>query len=264
MRITLNLASRPFFELRPLFLRLRILAGALVAMAVVLFFLLQIAEHKAAQADAAVHNWTMATQNLQREWERDQALMREPVNAATLDRSQFLNQQFIRKSFSWTTALMDLELVLPQGVQVISIDPQMTKEGHVLVRLRVSGPRDKAVQLVANLEKSPHFLDPRVVGETAEIEGQNRAGFRPTMSASIDVNVDILAEFNAGDLATTDKKAEEKKSGTHAAHKTRPVVNGGAAGGEAVRSPSALNSRMSPQRSQQRDVQHGTTAGGVR
>jgi type IV pilus assembly protein PilN len=216
MRITLNLASRPFFELRPLFMRLRLLAGALGLLAVVLFFLLQRAEYKARQAAAAVHHWTVATNGLQQEWQRDQSLMREPQNAATLDRSVFLNNQFTQKSFSWTTALMDLELVLPQGVQVISIDPRMTKEGDVVVRLRVSGPRDKAVQLVANLEKSPHFLNPRVAGETAQVEGQNRVGFRPTMSESTDVNMDILAQFNAGDIESTDVTAEEKKSGTHA------------------------------------------------
>ncbi len=262
MRITLNLASRPFFELRPLFLRLRILAGALAAMAVVLFFLLQIAEHKAAQADAAVRGWTMATQNLQQEWQRDQTLMREPVNAATLDRSEFLNQQFVRKSFSWTTALMDLELVLPQGVQVISIDPRMTKEGHVLVRLVVSGPRDKAVQLVANLEKSPHFLNPRVAGEATQVEGQNRAGFRPTMSASIDVNVDILAEFNAGGLASTDQKAEETKSGTHATREAEAGADTGA-GRESVGKRPALKSRT-PQSSRRKSVPHGATAGSAR
>jgi type IV pilus assembly protein PilN len=235
MRITLNLASRPFFELRPLLLRLRMLAGALAVLAVVLFFLLQRAEIKAAQAEAAVHHWTMATDNLQHEWQSDQALMREPVNAATLERSQFLNQQFRQKSFSWTTALMDLELVLPQGVQVISIDPRMTKEGDVVVRLRISGPRDKAVQLVANLEKSPHFLNPRVAGETAVVEGQNRAGFRPTMSASTDVNMDILAEFNSGDIESTDVTAEEKKSGTHATHSAESsAVVGAAAGGQIV------------------------------
>lgn len=216
MRITLNLASRPFFELRPLLLRLRMLAGALAGLAVVLFFLLQHAEQKAAQAQATIHHWTVATQNLQQEWNSDQALMREPQNAATLERAQFLNQQFTQKSFSWTTALMDLELVLPQGVQVMSIDPRMTKEGQVLVRLRVDGPRDKVVELVSNLEKSPHFLRPMVAGETAEIQGQNRTGFRPTMSASTDVNVTILAEFNGGNLAEKDVKAEEKKSGTHA------------------------------------------------
>ncbi|MHB8303391.1 MAG: fimbrial assembly protein [Acidobacteriaceae bacterium] len=218
MRITLNLASRPFFELRPLFIRLRILGAVLVLLAMVLFFLLRGAEDKAARAEAAVHVWTLKTASLQHEWEYDDALMREPVNAATLSRSDFLNQEFTRKSFSWTTALMDLELVLPQGVQVISIDPHMTKGGRVLVRLRVSGPRDKAVQLVANLEKSPHFLDPRVAGESSDVKGQNRAGFRPTMSAATDVNVDIVAQFNAGDLASTDVTAEEKKSGTHATH----------------------------------------------
>ena len=212
MRITLNLASRPFFELRPVLLRLRIIAGALVVLALALFLLLRRAEVKADQAQAVVHRWTVASQQLQQEWQQDQALMRQPVNAATLDRSEFLNQLFIRKSFSWTTALMDLELVLPQGVQVMSIDPQMTKEGQVLIHLRVNGPRDKAVELVSNMEKSPHFLQPRVVGETSQVEGEHRAGFRPTMSASTDVNVDILAAFNAGDLASTDVKAEEKKS----------------------------------------------------
>lgn len=216
MRITLNLASRPFFELRPVLLRLRIIAGALVVLALVLFLLLRRAEIKADRAQAVVHRWTVASQQLQQEWQQDQALMRQPANAATLDRSEFLNQLFVRKSFSWTTALMDLELVLPQGVQVMSIDPRMTKDGQVLIHLRVNGPRDKAVELVANMEKSPHFLGPRVVGETSEVEGEHRAGFRPTMSASTDVNVDILAAFNAGDLASTDVKAEEKKSGTHA------------------------------------------------
>lgn len=218
MRVTLNLASRPFFEQRPLLVRLRILALSLVVLAVVLFFLVRRAEDRAAQAAAAVHGWTSATQKLQQEWQSDQSLMREPTNAATLQRSQFLNAEFTQKGFSWTTALMDLELVLPQGVQVISIDPRMTKDNRVEVRLRVSGPRDKAIQLVANLEKSPHFRHPEVAGETAEIQGENRAGFIPTMSETTDVNVTIYAEFNAGDLATTSLKQKEKKSRTRSLH----------------------------------------------
>lgn len=215
MRMTLNLASRPFFELRPVLLRLRVLAGALVVLALVLFFLLRQTELKADRAQAIAHKWTVASQQLQQEWQQDQALMRQPANAATLERSDFLNQIFLRKSFSWTTAMMDLELVLPQGVQVTSIDPRMTKEGRVMMRLRVNGPRDKVVTLVSNLEKSPHFIEPLVVGETADIQGQGQAGFRPTMSETTDVNVDIIAGFNPGGLASTDVNVEEKKSGTH-------------------------------------------------
>ncbi|MGO8720643.1 MAG: fimbrial assembly protein [Acidobacteriaceae bacterium] len=215
MRITLNLASQPFFELRPVLLRLRIVAAALVVLAAALFLLLQQAEIKADRAQAVAHRWTVASQQLQQEWQQDQALMHQPANAATLERSDFLNQLFLRKSFSWTTAMMDLELVLPQGVQVTSIDPRMSKDGRVMMRLRVNGPRNKVVGLVSNLEQSPHFIEPLVVGETADIQGQGRAGFRPTMSETTDVNVDILAGFNPGDLASTDVNAEEKKSGTH-------------------------------------------------
>ena len=75
---------------------------------------------------------------------------------------------------------------------------------------------------MTNLEKSSHVLEPLVAGETADIQGEGRAGFRPTMSESTDVNVDILAEFNPGDLAWKDVTAEEKKSGTHSTQQEQP------------------------------------------
>lgn len=240
MRITLNLASRPFFELRPVLLRLRVLAGALAVLALVLFLLLRQAEVKADRAEAVAHKWTVASQQLQQEWQQDQALMQQPANKATLQRSDFLNQIFRRKSFSWTTAMMDLERVLPQGVQVTSIDPRMTKEGRVMMRLRVNGPRDKVVTLVSNLEKSPHFIAPLVAGETADIQGQGQAGFRPTMSETTDVNVDIVAGFNPGDLASTDVNAEAEKSGTHVTQRqdtSRQPVGG------AVSHPAVVHTR---------------------
>jgi type IV pilus assembly protein PilN len=245
MRITLNLASRPFFELRPVLLRLRILAGALAVLALVLFLLLRQAEVKADRAEAVAHRWTSASQKLQREWQQDQALMKEPDNAATLQRSDFLNQIFVRKSFSWTTAMMDLERVLPQGVQVTSIDPRMTKEGTVMMRLRVNGPRDKVVTLVSNLEKSPHFIAPMVAGETADIQGQGQAGFHPTMSETTDVNVDIVAGFNSGDLASNDVSAESKKSGTHVPQGKSRVP---AAGSTAVPHPAAVHTHPAGKR----------------
>lgn len=231
MRVTLNLASRPFHELRPLLLSLRALMAVLVVLAVALGILLERAQIQAERADAAVHSWTERTHALQQEWQSAQILMREPANAATLSRAQFLNDQFARKSFSWTIALMDLERVLPQGVQVISLDPRVTKQGPVVVRLRVSGPRDKAVELVANLEKSPHFLHPAVAGETAQVQGLNRAGYRPTMSESTDVNITIFAEFNAGTMA--ENKAEASAARRAATHpgRTPAVPHGPRPGG---------------------------------
>lgn len=200
MRVTLNLASRPFVELRPLLARLRMAAGVLAVLILVLWLTLHRLEKKAALADTNVSHWTHQTHALEQEWESDQAMMREPENAATLEKSDFLNDLFARKAFSWTAALMDMENVLPGGVQVISMQPQMTKSGHVLLRLQVTGEREKAVELVKNLELSKHFLHPRLAGEAAAqatTQGNSRAGFAPPpVSASSDVNFDILAEYN--------------------------------------------------------------------
>ena len=71
--------------------------------------------------------------------------------------------------------MMDLEKVLPTGVQVTSIEPVITKEGDVNIRLRVSGDRDRAVQLVRNLETSQRFLSPRLAGVAQTQEANRRA-----------------------------------------------------------------------------------------
>jgi type IV pilus assembly protein PilN len=129
--------------------------------------------------------------------------MRQPTNAAVLDRAHFLNALFLQKSFSWTAVMMDLENVLPTGVQVTSIEPQATPTGDVIIRLRVSGDRDRAVQLVRNLEHSRRFLQPRLSGEASQAKATNAP--RPGMFGPQQMNVptapagvefDILANYN--------------------------------------------------------------------
>ena len=224
MRVTLNLSSRPYVELRPVFARLRILAGVLVVVALVLWGGLRSLERSAAIADASVSHWVQQTQNLQSEWQQDQTMMLQPENAATLDKSHFLNDLFARKAFSWTAALMDLENVLPAGVQVVSIDPTMTKDGHVMVRLHVSGERDKAVELVKNLETSRHFLNPHLASESAQQEATGRPGFVPQPTTAADVSFDILAEYNPQrmeEVSTSASTARENK----AHDRNHPVSN---------------------------------------
>ena len=203
MRITLNLASRPFVELRPLLARLRMIAGVLTLLAIATYLTLHHLAGRAAAADANVAHWTTQTQSLEHEWQQDQVMMKQPVNAATLERSEYLNNLFTKKGFSWTAALMDLETVLPGGVQVVSMQPRTAKDGHVLLRLQVTGARDKAVELVKNLETSKHFLHPRIAGESATQVSNGRQGNVQAVSAGSDVNFDILAEYNPQSMGET-------------------------------------------------------------
>jgi type IV pilus assembly protein PilN len=194
MRIQLNLASRPFVELGPLYLRLRVLIVLLALIAVPLWLLLGAEKRKASEAHARLASVEQKTQAIESQQREFQAQMHEPRNAAVLSQSQFLNQIFARKAFSWTAVMMDLENVLPSGVQVLNIDPVISRDGKVTIRLRVSGQHDRAVDLIRNLEHSRRFLFPRLADETSESNQNGRA--IEQVSATPGVNFDLLAEYN--------------------------------------------------------------------
>ena len=135
-------------------------------------------------------------------------MMRRPENARVLTQAEALNQLFDAKAFSWTLAMEAMETVLPAGVQVTSIEPIRAPDGHITVHVRVVGPRDKADDLVANLEQSRRFLEPRIVGENAE-SSNNPSQRQEPISISNRFDFDLLAEYNPPTLleATSQRRA---------------------------------------------------------
>jgi type IV pilus assembly protein PilN len=221
MRIQLNLASRPYVELGPLYLRLRVLIGLLILIALPLWLLVSAQKQKAAAAQARLDAVDMRIRALQSQKVAFQAQMREPQNAAVLTQAQFLNELFASKAFSWTAVMMDLENVLPSGVQVLNIDPVVAKDGKVTIRLRVSGAHDKAVELVRNLEHSHRFLAPRLARETAE-NGQNGRQLEQ-VSATSNVNFDLLAEYNPLPEKTESTAKSDHPASDHSKAVKKPV-----------------------------------------
>jgi type IV pilus assembly protein PilN len=213
MRISVNLATRPFVELRPLFARLRLAIVALAVLVVALGFWLHALNGRAKIAQAHMDSLKAKTLQFQQERQANEARMRQPQNMAVLERSQFLNDLFERKSFSWTAVMMDLERVLPVGVQVTSIEPVPTKDGDVNIRLRVSGERDRAVELVRNLETSQRFVAPRLVSEAAQkLQQSNRNPMQVQMPGVVEF--DILSGYNPLPAAVKDKAvAKADRSG---------------------------------------------------
>ena len=219
MKISINLASKPYVDLRQVLKQLRILMGVLVLVAIPLWFLLRSVHQKAQAATARVDAVENHVRTLEHQQQSYQALMRQPQNAAVLTQSDFLNSLFQRKAFSWTATMTDLETVLPAGVQVMSIEPEVAKDGQVTIRLRVSGARDKAVDLVRNLEKSRHFASPRLSGEALATANSGPNAVAEQINAAIAVNFDILADYRP--LSETEESAEktgkepdsEKKTG---------------------------------------------------
>jgi len=253
MRLTLNLASKPFIELRPLFQRIRIAMISLAVIAIALLFVLHSARKNAADAQAQMGQIRNRTAALHQERSANETRMRETQNASVLNRALFLNDLFKRKSFSWTAVMMDLETVLPAGVQVTNIQPQMGSDGELQIRLRVMGDREQAVDLVRNLEKSKRFVAPRLAAEnsqTQESGNAQRASFQAGGSSGVEF--EILSGYNplpvtvrVKDLKQQrDKESEQEKrdatSGKYgvvlppapkpqaSAVKTQPAKKGGA------------------------------------
>lgn len=227
MRITVNLATRPFVELRPFFLRLRIFMAVLAVVGIGALIATHLLQKKLDAAKAQIDQVHAKVVTARQEKQSNEQRMRQPANAAVLARAHFLNTLFLRKSFSWTAVMMDLETVLPIGVQVTSIEPAISSDGNVIIRLRVSGERDRAVQLVRNLERSKRFLAPRLTGEAAQAKEPGTQGSpNPATTNSLappGVEFEILADYNPlpeGEPYATGKATKTSGSATSGSSST--------------------------------------------
>lgn len=215
MRITINLATRPFVELKPVYARLRLVMALLALVAIGLGAWLYVASKRERASRDQMDALVQQTDSFQQERAQNEARMRQPQNRAVLERAQFLNGVFAQKAFSWTAVMMDLEQMLPAGVQVTSIQPSVAADGDVTIHLRVSGPRELQVNLMRNLEHSKRFLQPRLVNETAQIQESGRAA--PAAQAGVPggVQFDILSGYNPLPVVKPEKKtapSEKSKS----------------------------------------------------
>jgi len=169
MRVDINLATRPYEDLRRFWFRW---GGAVAALAIVTAALIY---HTVAGWVDARKDRRLTQQYEQQIAERDQekaqaqALMNLPQNRSTRDRSQFLNDLFQRKAFSWTKVFEDLEKVMPPRLHVVSIHPEMGLDNQLEINLVVAGEsRDRADDLVSKMEASQHFHETYIKQESAE------------------------------------------------------------------------------------------------
>ncbi len=225
MRVGVNLASRPFADLGPVLRNLRIGMAVLAGVALLLGLGLHLLGNKAEAARAREAAVDSSLNRVSQEQQGYRNMMAQPPNAHVLSQAEEVNQLIDDKSFSWTLAMEDLERVLPGGVQVTTLEPARDKkDGHITVRMRVVGPRDRAVELVQNLEHSRRFLQPRIVSETSESATNGPQQQLEPVSATNRMNFDVLSDYNpvlptertaAGATATdggTDQNAEKAGS----------------------------------------------------
>jgi type IV pilus assembly protein PilN len=186
MRIDINLATQPYEDSQQLWVRW----GSGVA--VIGLFTLMLLYMVITGWISARKDRNLIRQREEQIAERDnektkaEVILSLPENRNTRDRSQFLNDLFQRKAFSWTKVFEDLERVMPARLHVVSIHPEMPNENQLQIKLRVAGEsHERALELVRKMEGSQRFQQTRI-----DIEN-----FQSGQTTGDNVEVDITAMY---------------------------------------------------------------------
>ena len=157
MQVRLNIATKPLESHR------RFLAGAglLALLGGIIFLALGWHVYSTLRAQEALRRKEQENNNraalLQHRRKELDDFFARTENARLKERAAFVNGIIDERSFDWTQMFMDLEKLVPVGVHVVSIQPQLEK-GHMFVRLTVNATTDESkMKFLHAVENSPAF-----------------------------------------------------------------------------------------------------------
>jgi Tfp pilus assembly protein PilN len=165
MKVRLNLATSPMESNR----RFIVGAGIVGTLGVIAMVVLAWNSYSVWRSNTALRVEETRVENEMgqlRDQRRDlEAFFNRPQTTLQLNQAAFLNGLIAQRTFPWTKIFMDLERSLPDGVRVVSIEPQLAGD-HVQLRLTIGASSDDAkLRFLRALESSPAFSQIEVLSE---------------------------------------------------------------------------------------------------
>jgi type IV pilus assembly protein PilN len=166
MRLNINLATHQYEDARRFWLRW----GTALLVAVVLTAVLVWAAISdmvsAGGVNKQIRDYRAKIAQTEQQHAKAEAYLNRPENRDTRDKSQFINALIARKAFSWTQVFASMEKIMPPGLQVVSIKPDLNANNQLELRMVVAAEnRDRAVELVRRMEDSQQFRSAQVLKE---------------------------------------------------------------------------------------------------
>jgi len=156
--LPLNLASEPFRRDRPILAASAATAVLMLGVLAVLVSIIVQQRELAADSRAQLARLESQLRAAAAEQAQLEAQLRQPGNAAVLDRNALFNSLILRKSISWTLLFADLEKVMPAQVRLMTVRPYLTANNEVQLDMVVGAQSpDPVIELLKRLERSPTF-----------------------------------------------------------------------------------------------------------
>lgn len=183
VHIPINLASEPFRKDRPLLVASAVTAALLVLVLVMLIGIIVREREGARESREMMAQVDEQLRLVNAQYAKLEARLRQPANAAVVDRSLFLNTLLLRKGISWTRLFEDLEKVFPGTVRLVAVRPYLVGDNVVQLDMVVGSQNpEPVIDLLRRLENSQMF------GATALLSSQPPTQNEPLYRYRVSVN----------------------------------------------------------------------------
>ena len=169
MRSALNLATDPYVNQRPFWVKLTALAMLAVGLTGWSVYQAATIWRRGTAAQARLHDLQKHRDDLASEQRELEQELRVPATLAVLERAQFFNQLIGQKRLSWAQLFFDLQQTLPLEARVLSLSPRMREDGRLQVAIRLGAANNGAVvEFLEALGQSPKFTEVKLGSQSSE------------------------------------------------------------------------------------------------
>jgi type IV pilus assembly protein PilN len=208
MRVNINLATHPYEVAQSYVRRMTMVIAGLGVIALVLAGYIFYQRQNTRDINRQIADVERQMDSLDGEESQARAILNKPANHVIADQSDFLNQLFARKSLSWTRIFTEMERIVPPGLHVVSMKPEYTKTNDLILHVVVAtDSRERAVEMVRNMEKSAHLRQAQIDAEAVTTNQTDQA------AGGGNIQFDIAALYVPG-IAENDTEPEPPAKGS--------------------------------------------------
>jgi len=183
VRIPVNLATTPFRRDRAILIGSAATAVLLIAVLVLQIYVIFQEREAATEERQLIARLEGQLRQLNAEHAKQDSILRQPANAAVLERSLFLNSLLQRKAISWTRMFDDLGAVMPHNVRLVSVRPFVTGDNRIQLDMILGAASpEPVIEFLKRLEGSALFGATEV--QSWQPPSQNEPLYRYRVSAS--------------------------------------------------------------------------------